>query len=212
MNKKHVVHFCYRFATGGLENGLVNLINHLPADQYKHTIVSLKSIDEAFLKRINHPVDVFELNKPEGKSLGYLLDAYRLLRKIKPDIVHTRNIATLEIQLVAWLARVPFRIHGEHGWDTYDLDGSNLRYQKLRYWVGKCVNRFVPLSKELEQYLIAKVKLPETKIKRICNGVRTDVFNPDGEKAAVFETRSAQTLVFGTVGRLETVKNQNATL
>jgi len=27
-----VVHVMYRFDTGGLENGIVNLINHMPAD------------------------------------------------------------------------------------------------------------------------------------------------------------------------------------
>src|SRR5262245_50924386 len=36
-----VVHLVYRFAIGGLENGLVNLINHMPPDRYRHTIVAL---------------------------------------------------------------------------------------------------------------------------------------------------------------------------
>jgi hypothetical protein len=33
-----VVHVVYRFDTGGLENGVVNLINHLPDDAFRHMV------------------------------------------------------------------------------------------------------------------------------------------------------------------------------
>ena len=33
-----VLHVMYRFDTGGLENGVVNLINHVPTGAYRHTV------------------------------------------------------------------------------------------------------------------------------------------------------------------------------
>ena len=36
-----VAHIIQRLAVGGLENGLVNLINHMPEDRYRHVIVCL---------------------------------------------------------------------------------------------------------------------------------------------------------------------------
>ena len=33
-----IVHVVFRFDTGGLENGIVNLINHMPAGAYRHAI------------------------------------------------------------------------------------------------------------------------------------------------------------------------------
>ena len=33
-----VVHVLFRFDTGGLENGVVNLINHMPRSAYRHAV------------------------------------------------------------------------------------------------------------------------------------------------------------------------------
>ena len=33
-----IVHVIHRLAVGGLENGLVNLINRMPADRYRHAM------------------------------------------------------------------------------------------------------------------------------------------------------------------------------
>lgn len=46
-----IVHVIYSLGVGGLENGLVNLINHIPPDRYRHAIVCLKGYSD-FHKRI----------------------------------------------------------------------------------------------------------------------------------------------------------------
>ena len=40
-DRLHVTHIIYRLAVGGLENGLVNLINNLPANRIRHSIICL---------------------------------------------------------------------------------------------------------------------------------------------------------------------------
>ena len=81
----HVVHVVYSFATGGLENGVVNLINRLPKEQYKHTIVCVTGHDETFFSRITTGnTKIVNLNKPPGKGLGWLVACWQLFRKIKP--------------------------------------------------------------------------------------------------------------------------------
>ncbi|MBW8891368.1 MAG: sugar transferase, partial [Burkholderiales bacterium] len=47
-----VVHLLHRFDTGGLENGVVNLINHLPA--FRHAVVAVTEIT-AFKDRVTAP-------------------------------------------------------------------------------------------------------------------------------------------------------------
>jgi hypothetical protein len=47
-----VIHVVYRFGMGGLENGLVNLINYMPANRYRHVVVCLTR-STPFAKRIN---------------------------------------------------------------------------------------------------------------------------------------------------------------
>ena len=40
------VHVVYRFDTGGLENGVVNLINHMPAGAYRHAVLALTEVTD----------------------------------------------------------------------------------------------------------------------------------------------------------------------
>jgi sugar transferase (PEP-CTERM/EpsH1 system associated) len=66
------------------------------------------------------------------------------------------------------------------------------------------------LSQDLEGYLVDAVGVPPARIARICNGVDTDAFRPAEAKSAAagspFSDRGL--FVFGTVGRLQRVKNQ----
>ena len=41
-----VMHVVYRFDVGGLENGVVNLINHMPAQSYRHAVLSLTEVTD----------------------------------------------------------------------------------------------------------------------------------------------------------------------
>jgi len=67
-------------------------------------------------------------------------------RRLRPAIVHTRNIAALETTPAAWAARSPARLHGEHGRDAVDPDGRNLRRQRIRRLYKPFVTRYVALS------------------------------------------------------------------
>jgi hypothetical protein len=108
-----IAHVLYRLDYGGLENGVVNLLNNLPQGDFRHAIICLVDYTE-FRSRIVRPdVTVHALHKPPGHSLATHLRMYRLLRELKPSIVHSRNLAALESQPVAALAGVPVRIHSE---------------------------------------------------------------------------------------------------
>jgi glycosyltransferase involved in cell wall biosynthesis len=168
----HVVH---RFTTGGLENGVVNLINSLPASCWRHAVVALTSVSQAFCERVKRrDVLYVELNKKPGHGIWLSPALWRLFRRHRPAIVHTRNLATLEASLPALLAGVPVRIHGEHGWDTWDLDGARQRYRLIRRLHSPFVGRYITLSDRLRDYLSRKVGIDETRIVRIYNGVDSE--------------------------------------
>ena len=52
-----VVHLVHRFSVGGLENGVVNLINGLPAERWRHAVVALTEVDDAFARRIQQRIE-----------------------------------------------------------------------------------------------------------------------------------------------------------
>ena len=209
-----IAHVIYQLGMGGLENGLINLINRMPADTFRHVIICMTDATN-FSERLNKSVEIYPLHKKEGKDLWVYFKLWKLFRKIKPDIVHTRNLSALEAQLAAALAGVPIQIHGEHGRDVHDLDGSNKRYQLIRKFFRIMIDRYIPLSQDLADYLINTIQVNPDKVTKICNGVDTDKFKPDSHFRSKFGHSEypdflfkEKSIVFGTVGRLATVKNQ----
>lgn len=199
----HVAHVLFRFDVGGMENGLVNLVNRLPERDYVHEIICLDDFNATFAQRIRTAnVRLHALHKRPGNDVRLWVRGWRLLRALRPDVLHTRNFGALELQIAGAAARVPFRLHGEHGWDVADLDGSNRRHRLARRAIGLGVHRFVALSRHIAHYLTSDVGIPPHRVTQIYNGVDERRFAPrppggDGEAVVV-----------GTVGRMQTVKNQ----
>ncbi len=206
-----VVHVVYRFDTGGLENGVVNLINHMPADAYRHVVLALTEIT-AFRQRVQRDdVEFIALHKSPGHGFWQWPRLFRLFRQLRPAIVHSRNLAALETQLAAWAAGVPVRIHGEHGRDVEDMDGSNTTYQRVRRFYRPFVHHYIALSRDLAQYLTQRVHVGADRVSQVYNGVDTVRFAPASEGPAPFAGcpfDPARHLLFGTVGRMQTVKDQ----
>lgn len=205
-----VLHVVYRFDTGGLENGLVNLINHMPVDAYRHAVLALTEVTD-FRHRLRRPdVECIALHKPPGHGLRVYPQLWRELRRLRPDIVHTRNLAALEMQPVAWAARVPVRIHGEHGRELDDLEGRNVRLQRLRRAFAPFVHHWVALSRDLRDYLAGPVHVAGDRIAHICNGVDAERFTPVAVRAPIAGCPFADPALWlvGTVGRMQGVKRQ----
>jgi sugar transferase (PEP-CTERM/EpsH1 system associated) len=206
-----IMHILHRFDTGGLENGVVNLINHLPQSAYRHMVVALTEVTEFRRRLWRDDVTCVALCKPQGHGFTVYPQVWRLLRAQRPAIVHTRNLAALEMQVPAWLARVPVRIHGEHGRDISDLDGTSRHHQRLRRFYAPFIGRYVALSQDLAGYLSGPVGISAARIDQIYNGVDTARFAPAAAGPTPIAgcpfTAPAHWLV-GTVGRMQTVKNQ----
>jgi len=205
-----IVHVMHRFDVGGMENGIVNLINHMPPDAYRHAIVALTKVTD-FRKRIRRDdVEFFALDKQPGHALWIYPQLFRLFRQLRPAIVHTRNLGALEVAVPAWAAGVPARIHGEHGRDFDDLDGSCKKNQWIRRIYRPFVTYYIALSGDLEQYLTQAVGIPAKRVIQIYNGVDAARFHPAARRAPIpgCPFNDEGLWIVGTVGRMQVVKNQ----
>ena len=209
--KPLIAHVLFRLGTGGLENGLVNLINTMPDENYRHAVICMTDYTD-FRNRIKKDaVQVYSLNKKPGQDFAVYVRLWKLLREIKPDILHTRNLSALEAQLSGLLAGIKHRIHGEHGRDIDDVDGTNPRYVFLRRLFRPLVQRYVPMSKDLESWLINQIKVPTKKITQVYNGVDLSRFKLSDNKPVALlppDFRAPELMLIGTVGRLDPVKDQ----
>lgn len=203
-----IAHVIYRLGTGGMENGLVNLINHMPRDRYRHAIICLTGFDD-FRRRLRDDVDVIALGKRDGNDFAMYRKLYRVLRRLSPDIVHTRNLATLETHIVAALAGIKARVHGEHGRDIYDLEGRNRKYLLLRRAMRAFVRHYIAVSADLASWLRDAVHVAPQRLTHIYNGVDSARFTPrNGTRPQLLPPGFANdnSIVIGSVGRLAEVK------
>jgi sugar transferase (PEP-CTERM/EpsH1 system associated) len=206
-----VLHVIHHLVIGGMENGVVNLINHMPGHRYRHAVACIEDYS-SFRDRIADPdVDVFALNRSRVGVWGLRRALYRLCRQLKPAIVHSRNLSGLDALLPSILAGVPRRVHGEHGWDISDLHGTQRRSTLLRKLHSPMVDRYVVVSRHLETFVRDRVGIRAERIRQIYNGVDTVRFAPriDGQASLLPERfRRPDCLVVGTVGRLQPIKDQ----
>jgi sugar transferase (PEP-CTERM/EpsH1 system associated) len=205
-----VVHLIHALDVGGLETLLVDCINSMPAERYRHAVVCLTGYT-AFADKITRPgVELHALGKPPGLGLSTHLKFFALMRRLRPAIVHTYNLSALEYAFTAALAGVPVRVHAEHGRDASDPEGTNPKHNFLRRRVAPFVDRFVPVSEDLNRWLGQVVGIPAAKTLFIKNGVDTDKFALPADGAPAASPWAAGDFVIGTVARVQDIKNHRA--
>ena len=110
------MHVVFSLQTGGLENGVVNLCNRLPLDEYLPTICVFRGGGALEGRLQRDRVTWCEVRRfgNHDPTLPFRL-AWELRRR-QIDIVHTHSWGTLvEGVLAAKLAGTPVMVHGEHG-------------------------------------------------------------------------------------------------
>lgn len=206
-----VVHLVYRFQIGGLEMLLAECINRIPREKYRHVIVCLTDYTE-FAKTVTKPdVEIFCLHKPPGLGLGAHVSLWKLLRRLRPTILHTYNLSTMEYSLTASLAGVPIRIHAEHGREASDPNGKNRKHNLLRRLLTPFIDCYIPVSADLQRWLKTTIGVPDAKNLLIHNGVDTENYKPGKNNSMLPELRqfSAGDFIIGTVGRIQDVKDHH---
>jgi sugar transferase (PEP-CTERM/EpsH1 system associated) len=205
-NTIKVLHILHAFSHGGLENGIVNLINGSPQD-IRHELCLLTAAGE-FIHRLKKPVTCYELHKQPGNSLGTILQLRRIIRSSGAHIVHTRNWGAFDGVIAASCCPGVVIIHGEHGRDIGDPAGLNLRRNLIRKLFSPRIRKFTAVSEDLSQWLAAKVKIPSGRILLIRNGVDTQRFRPQRDLGLRDEFGIPHdAIVIGTIGRLDPIKN-----
>ncbi|MBF0421607.1 MAG: TIGR03088 family PEP-CTERM/XrtA system glycosyltransferase [Magnetococcales bacterium] len=204
-----IVHLLYSLDVGGLESVLVSLINHLPWDRFEHHVIALTRCGQLKNRIQRSDVHFYDLEKQHGKDWWVWFRLWKLLRQIRPDLIHSFNIATLEGAVSAFFAGRPVVVHAEHGRDSYDPKGENRTYILLRRILNPLVDTFICVSRDLHSWLRERVHIPERKIRLIVNGIDTQHFAP-GSKTLPPRPGFADEahFIIGTVGRLWPIKDQ----
>ncbi|MFI5402340.1 MAG: glycosyltransferase [Planctomycetota bacterium] len=200
----HVINYMAR--SGGMEKGVSTLIRHASPD-LEHIVVTIegaRDTDTALPKGTRH----INLGKPKGNSLRFVWKLARLLRDLRPCVVHTRNWPGLDGIVAARLAGIHAVLHGEHGWSVDDASGTNRKRIMVRRFLSRWTRSFVCVSKDIERWLKETVRV-RCPVIQIYNGVETAPFA--GERTGA-ELRAEFGLppdapLLGIIGRLDPIKD-----
>jgi sugar transferase (PEP-CTERM/EpsH1 system associated) len=198
------MHVLTTLRMGGTELGVVRLSNGLPSTAVTTSICSSWPADD--LKHALAPgVRLFEFDRRHGQDPVFVLRLAALMRRQRPDIVHTHSWGTLlEGVVAARLAGVRTVVHGEHG--TMETRPLNLMLQR-RVW--QRVTRVLSVSSRLAATMAERVGYPLERILVIRNGIDTERFHPSLRQAARGRLGlSDADIVISTAGRLVPVKDQ----
>jgi sugar transferase (PEP-CTERM/EpsH1 system associated) len=196
----HVVH---ALRPGGMEFGVVKLVNGLDPARVRSAICSTKR-PEGLNDLVRPGVPIFTLRRRAGTDLRLVGELYRLLRREQPHVVHTHGWGTLlEGLTAARLAGVPVVIHGEHG--TLQLR-PHQRWLQRRGW--SAADQVLSVSTRLAERMSRETGFARARIRTIRNGVDLSRFGHIARAVARRQLDlAADASVIVTVGRLVPVKD-----
>ena len=161
-----VMHVVFAFHPGGMELGVLKLVNGLDPQRVRSSVCSTRAGGELAPLLAPH-VPLFELRRRDGNDPRLVWELYRLFRRERPHVVHTHAWGTLiEGLIAARLAGVPVVVHGEHG--TLQL---RRRQRLLQRYAWSRVDRVLSVSTRLAERMAHEVAFPPDQIQTIHNGV-----------------------------------------
>ena len=202
-----LMHVVEHLGLGGMEYGVIKLVNRLNPRLVTPMICTL-SIQAESTRGLLHPhIPVFEFRKYQGYDRSVILKLVRLLRHQSVDILHSHNWTTMFYAVVAAaIARTPILIHGEHGREAQAVP---LRQLRLQRWLTRGVTHLTTVSTDLAHHLVEQWKVNPELVTSIPNGVDHARFGADYDLASLrreFNLTDEHRIVLA-VGRIRPVKD-----
>ena len=207
-NKINIAHLTYSLDTGGIENGIINLVNRMDRNKFYHYIICFTHATE-FRNRITaENVEIISLNKKPGNSLKLFYLLWVIFNKKNIHIVHSRGWATMMEGIVsAKAAGIPVVIYGFHGKTYEDIQGEKTRRIVAQKILLKITDGIITLIDNMKDDLCSSLNVARDKVEIIKNGVDLSIFaNGDRRLRYDFDIKDSE-VVIGAVGRIDPVKN-----
>lgn len=210
----HVFHIVDTLETGGLERGVVNVIQGLDPGRFRHTVCAIRNLGPLADLLPRERTAVSCLYQKPGRFSVVAGELARRIRQAKPDVVHARNWGTVEGIWAARLAGTRGVVYSEHGTESSDGRVEPRLKRWLRRLAYESAHGVFSVSFQLRDACAARTGFPAERIGVIHNGVDTARYAPNAAKRAEMRRELGLTgdeVCLGVVGRLEPVKD-HATL
>jgi len=204
-----IVHVLDRLDLGGTEKAVMKLVRGLEPEVFEHYICALRgtaATGGAWASGVT-------VLHPGGDGAAFQFNVPRLVRVIKevrPAIVHSRNWGGIEAVIAAWLAHVPVAVHSEHGYELEMASGLPFHRRLLRHVAYRTATAVATVTDDLRRYHAAQAWWNPEAIAILYNGVDGQEFRPQPLARDTARQRLSipgDALVIGSVGRMIPLKD-----
>lgn len=200
----NILQFINSLNYGGAETHLVRLCRSLRAHGHQVTVISMCT-PEAFvsdLEALGVPVHSLDM-RPGLPDPRAILKLARLVRRIRPDVVHSHiihaNILARVTRLLAPMPRLICTAHNTH-------EGGRMLERLLRLTDGLCDLGTQVSAAGAARYIAAGIA-PADKMLHVGNGLDLSAIQPDDRAQTRQALAVGDTFVWLAVGRLEEAKD-----
>lgn len=170
-----VLHVVISLDAGGMERVVTRVARELRPRGFDISVCGLERrgiLADAF----PDPARVVSLGKPSGRSAGTVWRLHRLLRRIRPDVVHTHNLGPLIYAVAATgFGRLYPLVHGEHCQLLCpDLEPPRLRLRRFLYRACRGIHSVSEMSRQE----LLDLGAPADRLLAVVNGVDSGAFAP----------------------------------
>jgi sugar transferase (PEP-CTERM/EpsH1 system associated) len=194
---------------GGVENGIANLIRGMDAERFEHVLCGIFHVGPQVERYPSDRVRLIGLDQKPGRLAIQAGSLARMIREIKPDIVHSRNWGALETVAAGRWVRSCAVVHSEHG-----VEMNPHAEPRRRGWVRRVAfelaHRVFSVSWQLRDALARRTGFARNRIGVIHNGVSDVRFRRDRESGRRFRAElgiAEGDFCIGCVGRLSRIKD-----
>ncbi len=204
-----IMHVFDRLDVGGTEKAVMKLVRGLEPGLFEHYICTLRGASAA-ADEWAAGVPVLHAGQ-EGEEFQFNVPRLvRVMKTVRPAIVHSRNWGGIEAVVAARFAGVPVVVHSEHGYELDMRSGLPLHRRLLRHAVYRMAGAVATVTEELRDYHARQAWWDPAAVKVLYNGIDGQEFRPQPQVRDDVRRRlgiPVDALVVGWVGRMVPLKD-----
>lgn len=224
MTPIRVAQITTRLNVGGIAHQVLGLCAGLDAERFECTLVTGTAgrFEGEMLELVDVRPGRLHVIPEMGRTiflrdLPAFVKLVRLLRRLRPDIVHTHAAKAGALgRLAAWLARVPVRVHSYHGhvFRGYFHPVAEAVIVRIERLLGRLTSVVLLPSESQRDEIVGDFRIvPASKTRVVRYGIPVDdVAEPRSRMEARKRFGLDAPLVVGMLGRMAPIKNHALTI
>ena len=209
-----ILHIVQCLDIGGLESLVIGLCCQLKKEGVDVSILCLNYVDEEYISKIKeNKIDIYVRPDLCRLTIGSFQRGATFLRKNHFNIVHAHSGCHFNAAVFSMLSGRSKLVYTAHGMPIFTSFKDRL-FDSLACFATSTV---VSVSHEINRFLRNWFLLPRSRFETIINGIDTSSYRPIDdvrERQEILKKYQlpVDRILFGSVGRLEDVKNYSMVL